>query len=215
MYLDVSCHDRLETEDSVRDALFGAIKHNLKGVSINTYFLQPMKDFIVEGMALSVPIDYPYGASEASVRSHSVLTAIRKGANTIDLVGNNNLLANEKMGKFYDDVEGIQALCKENGVTLRVMLEYRLYEPEKVVRIGSGLRELGIEYIFPATGSQPDDWTENLIMAVDLTKTGLKVITNGNIWKKKFVDTIRESEVFGARLPCYSAVKNIFELNGV
>jgi hypothetical protein len=53
------------------------------------------------------------------------------------------------------------------------------------------------------------------MIAVDLTKTGLKVITNGNIWKKKFVDTIRESEVFGARLPCYSAVKNIFELNGV
>ena len=53
-------------------------------------------------------------------------------------------------------------------------------------------------------------------MAVELTaKSGLKVITNGNIWKKKQYDAVMESEIFGVRFSSKGQVENTFSKIGV
>lgn len=210
MYIDLSCYDRDETDESVRKAIFCAVDKVLNGISIHPYFIKDNKGFLSEGMILSSPIDFPHGVSDISVRSHATLAAIRKGANAIDLVANNSLLSNEKMGKFYDDIESIHKICVENNVTTRIMLEYRLYDPDKVVRICNGIRELGIEYIFPATATSVDSWDDNLAIAIEITrKANIKVITNGNIWKKQHYNFIKGTEVFGVRFQSYSSLENI------
>jgi len=210
MYLEVSCHDKLATDEIVRKVSFASVEKLLNGVSVHTYYLKTVKEFLIKDMILSSPVDFPYGVSETSVRSHGTLAAIRRGANTIDLVGNSNMLANEKVGKFYDDIDTIKAICVENNVTLRVMLEYRLFEPEKVVRIANGIREIGIEYVLPSTSTGVDPWDDNLAMSALITeKASIKVITSGNIWKATHLESIRASNVFGARFSSLESLINI------
>lgn len=200
MYHDLSIHDRISTVDDVREGMFIAIKHGLTSLSIYPFFLQQMKDFVLEGTILSCPVDFPYGLQDSVMRNHAVLSAIRKGANAIDLVANSHLLCNAKNSKFFDDVETSKKICDENKVLLRIMLEYRMFESKRLVKTGCGLKELGIEHVIPATGEGLDTWYDNLQISMELTdKCGLKVITNGNIWTEKQYQSIKDSGVFGVR----------------
>ncbi len=211
MYHELSCYSRTDTEDSVREAIFNAINQKFNGVSMLPYFLQSMQDFLVEGMDVACAIDYPYGTSDASVRSHAVLAAIRKGANTIDLIANSNLLCSKKHLKFFDEIEAMLRITTENNVTLRIILEYRLFNPKEMVNLCNGLREVKIEYIIPSTGAFVDSWDDNLLISTELTKKcKIKVITNGNIWKKSQYDSIIKAKIFGIRLSSNSAMKSVF-----
>ena len=211
MYLDISCYDTLETEETVRKALFHGLNVGFHGVSVFPYFVQSVKDFILNGVVLAVPIDYPYGISDPTVRCHAALSAIRKGANSLDVVANNIFLANDKWAKFGEDISSILNICIENGVQLRVLFEYRKYELEKIIKAANMLREIGVDYVFPGTGAIIDNWEDNLLAAIEIgTKADIKVITNGNIWKKSYYDSCIESKVYGIRLSSESAIRNVF-----
>lgn len=211
MYRDVSCFDRTDTEETVRETLFAAAKAGFQSISVPSFFLSPMKEFVVDGIKISCPIDYPYGTADTAVRSHAILAAIRKGATQIDLVANNSLIANKKYPKFYEDIESAYKTCTENRATLRILFEYRFYDTKEMVALGNGVREIGIEEVFPATGSHLDEWQDNLMISATLrAKCGLNVITNGNLWKKSQYDALVEADVFGVRFSCKDAIKNIF-----
>jgi deoxyribose-phosphate aldolase len=212
MYKDVTCYNCTDTSDDVRETLFSAIDKELSGISIFAPLITSIKDFLVDGLTLSCPIDYPYGVSDTAIRTHATLAALRKGANAIDLVASNILLFNKQANKFCDDVDSVKKVCDENGSTLRLMLDYRLYDYTTMIKIGNLLKELKIEYIIPATGRLIDAWDDNLAISIEMSnKTGLKVITNGNIWKRSQYDLIAKSGVFGVRFNNAGALKNIFK----
>ncbi len=211
MYIDISCHSRTTNDNEVREALFKGIQKNVNGIALLPNFLLSTKDFIVEGMDLSCLIDYPYGASDLAVRSHATLSAIRKGATTIDLVANTGLYFNSKSGKFFEDIEAIYNLCEEHNILLRVMLEYRLFEPDRLINLVNSIREIGIEYVIPSTGSHLDSWEDNLLTSVELTqKASVNVITNGVIINKKQLAIVKESKVFGLRFSSISLFDTLF-----
>jgi deoxyribose-phosphate aldolase len=216
VYHDLSIHDRIYTVDDVRETLFIAMKYGVTSLSVFPFFLQPIKDFVLDGTILACPIDFPYGLQDVNVRDHAILAAIRKGANTIDLVANSNLMIQSKNVKFFDDIEAAKAICVENKVTLRIMLEYRLFEPKKVLKVGHGLKELGIEYIIPATGEGMDEWHDNLQIGMELTnKCDIKVITNGNVWTERQYNSIKESGIFGIRFNKTAILQSVLRPIGV
>lgn len=200
MYRDIICNSRILNDNDVREALFTGIKQNINGIVLLPNFVQSTKDFVPAGMDISCLVDYPYGASETSVRSHAALAAIRKGANTLDLVVNSSLIFNSQRGKFYDDIEAILNLCKEHDTTLRLVFEYRLFEYQDLINICNVVREMGIEYVTPSTSSQMDSWDDNLAISVALTtKCSINVIMNGKTATQKQYDMARATKVFGIR----------------
>lgn len=213
MYKELAQHSRLSTDAEVQEAVFAAVNLDFAGISTLPYFLSSIKDFIVDGMDLAIPVDFPYGCSESDVKNHAMINSIRRGCNTIDFVGNTLLASNSKNVKFLDEVEKAYGMCRDKDVVLRVMVEYRLYKYEDLIAIAGGIKEIGIEYVIPATGEGLDTWDDNLAISVVLQeKTGVKVITNGNIWKKGHVEAIEMAKVFGMRLHSLAAIRNIFDL---
>ena len=209
MYHELVCYDRTALDEEVRTDMFAAVKYEFNSIAVLPCYLQVAKESIVEGMDISAVIDFPYGVSDMPIRSHAIISAIRKGSTIIDLVVNNVYFINKKYDKFYDDIESASVICKENRVLLRAILEYRLFEYSDIVKMGNGLREVNIEYIIPSTNSQLDVWDDNLAISIELTeKAKTKVITNGNIWKKEQYQSIKKSGVFGVRLSG-SAIENI------
>jgi len=210
MYIDIAPNSRMLTDDDIRETLFAGVKKRVNGISVLPQFLPAIKDFVPDGMDLGCFVDYPYGSSDTSVRSHAALTSIRKGASNLDLLANCSLLINRKYGRFYEDIEAILNLALQHKTVIRLVLEYRLFEYKTVLEIGNVVREMGIEYIIPSSGSQVDSWDDNLAISVELSrKSNINVITNGGVRTKKQFDTIVESNVFGVRFFSHKVAEDI------
>lgn len=211
MYVELASLDKMTDEKQCRDFVFAASKLSLNGVSVLPSYLAETKQYVPD-MVLSTPIDYPHGTEESGVRAHAVLSAIRHGANAIDLVMNSSLMVNNKTQKLLTDLEGCLAICREKDVTMRVMMEYRAFEDKNVFMAAIDiLNAIGVEYVFPATGSRLDNFNDNLIAAkIIMSKSKLNVITNGNVLTKEQYEIVKKSGVFGIRFTSIPIVKTIF-----
>ena len=211
MYVDLAFLTKTATEEETRKAVFTASECNLNGICILSAYIGQMREFVPD-MILSCPIDYPQGSSDIKVRNHAIISALRKGANAVDLVLNHPLAMNRKMNELIEDISSNLQICKEYGASLRMMMEYRMFEDANLFfDIASLLKEVGVEYVFPATGHRLDNYRDNLICGkVTFEKSGLKVICNGNISSKKQYEEIKKSQVFGVRLTSLPIIKEIF-----
>ena len=201
MYIDLACHDIETTKQDVQKATFVAIENDLNGISILPYFISFAKEFIYNGMTFSCPIDYPDGLNETKIRNHEVLSAIRHGVNTVDLVIQKHHIINSEFKKISDDILSNKKICEDNNTTLRVMLEYRIFSKENLNKCIIILKETGITTMFPSTGHMLDNLVDNLVIGVNTQNDfGIDAIVNGNLWRPDQFQMIQKSEVFGVRL---------------
>ena len=212
MYKEISCYDKDTTEHTVQESIFTALEHNFDGVSVPQYYLPIATNLIPAGFVVASSVDYPGGLSSVSVRCHSILATSRRGANAIDLVANSNLLLNRRFKKFKEDIESCHRVCKDNGCSLRVMLEYRIYDRNSLLITACELlKDIGIDYIFLATGSTVNPLTDCILVGHFVQKTkNLNVICNASVWKPSDYEKVENSGIFGVRIKSINAVKNIF-----
>jgi len=204
MFKEINLYEKDATKDSVIKNVFKIINYNLDGINVSLNYISEVRDIIPKesNLILSCPVDYPDGLSDTKHRQHQTITAIRKGANCIDLVINPIYLLNEQRNVIYSDIETQSKICKDNNILLRIMLEYRHFSKETYYDLIRLCRILKIKYIFPSTGNFADDYEDNLIMGkmINSIYSGVKVITNGNIWKKEQYELIKRSGIYGIRL---------------
>lgn len=212
MYNELQIYSRELTQDKAREEMFVAIKHGFSGISTSIYFIPSMVEIIPTGMVLSCAVSYPDGTLDTKIKQHETLSAIRKGANAIDFVLNPHLISAKKMQEMCDDILANLEICKENNATLRVMMEYRVFEPSLLLDICYLVRECGVEYAFPSSGHMLDNSTDNLLMSMAIQKAGLQAITNGNIYKKDQYSSVLKSGIFGVRFKSAQAISNILTL---
>jgi len=212
MYKEISCYDKDATEHAVQEAIFTALSHGFDGVSVPSYYLPLAKDLIPEGFVVASSVDYPGGLSSTSVKCHSTINVIRAGANAVDLVTNSNLLINRRFKRFKKDIESNYEICKDNNCSLRVMLEYRTYDKNSLILAACDIiREVGVEYLFPSTGSMVSDLDDSVVIGFAIQKRkNLNIICNANIWRLEDYEKVEQSGVVGVRIKNRNAVKNIF-----
>jgi deoxyribose-phosphate aldolase len=202
IYKEVKIYGTNISENEVIDRSFKSIEYGVSGLSVSPNYVSKLSHIIPDPILIACPIDYPYGLSSTKIRQHETLSAIRSGATAIDLVVNPIYIINGEKQKISDDLEANKAICKENGVLFRIMLEYRQFDDDVYFELVKLCKYLRIEYIFPSTGNFVDDYLDNLIMCSliqDICKAA-NVITNGNIWKKEHYDVIEKSNIYGIQL---------------
>jgi len=201
MYKELCVHKNDILIEDVQKRILSAISRGVHGISVLPYFLPHIVEIIPSGLTLTVPIDYPFGTSTTRLRQHASIAALRKGANTIDLVLNTLDIINNKFDKIETDLISHTKICKERNSSLRIIFEYRILTKEKLYKVCRMVKLYKVEYVLPSTGFMVDECTDNLITSLELQKKfGFKVITNGNLWLQSQYDTIQKSTVFGVRL---------------
>lgn len=211
MYKELFFYDQSISKDDVQQAIFFVINKEFNGICIPSTFIPFVKDFVQPGINFACPIDYPNGLGDKKVRTHAILSAIKKGVNTIDLVVNLPLfIRNEK--RELKDLVGNLNLCNDNNTILRVMFEHRLVEKDQIIHVARVLDKIGIEYLLPSTGHIFDDPIDNLITCVNITNhtKNMHLIANGNITTKQHYDNIQKSGVFGVRFNSINIIKHVF-----
>ena len=95
-YHEINLYAKDKSEKEILQNTFQALEANVDGISTNIVHLPAVKNILPNDKTLSCPIDYPNGLNDTSMRQHSVITAIRKGANVIDLVVNSIFIVDKK-----------------------------------------------------------------------------------------------------------------------
>jgi len=197
-YTEYACYNEPNSEQ-LRKNVFEALKYNINGISIPIYFLGNISSLIPEGITLGCPVDWPCGNNATTIRNHAAIYAINHGANALDLVSSGYMFINDH-SEYVEDIKSHIKICKDRGVTLRVMLEYRRHFPAQTLDMALALSELGVDYIFPSTGDKLDDFSDNLIVSHRIsTMYTTPAIFNGNIFTQKQYKILCESRVHGVR----------------
>jgi deoxyribose-phosphate aldolase len=200
MYIEYACLDYSLTEIETQSNIEYAIKNGINNIALHPYSITSTKN-LHPNINISCQLDYPYGLSDIKSRNFMVTQACKSGASTIDIVSPNKILTNRKYDKFREDIRSNLEICKEHSVSLRYILEYRVFSHEVLAKVCQILKTLEINTVLPSSGIFLDDINDNLIVCNFLnTKSGINVICNGNIYTAKHIQNTMLSTNNGLRL---------------
>jgi len=213
VYIEYACYDE-QVEADVRKNVFRALDLGVHGISVPHIFLGKLSDILAEGTVISAPIDYPLGKSDPKIRQHTILKAIHCGANAIDLVAQSVLILNDRVNEYIADISSAKRICDDNGVTLRVMIDYRVIDWPLIVESCVICKTLNIEYLFMSNGHYVDDYRDNMLLCHQIHKDyNISTICNGNIYMPQHLEMIRKAKVFGARFHKITALERCLVYN--
>lgn len=212
MYIELSALNNSLNKEEIRQHIFSAASLHLDGVCVFPSYVAYAKEFTIEGLHISTTIDYPSGLSNTSTRNHAVLTSIRNGAKNVDLTLNHSYIINNQIDKLVKDIATNLAICQDNNVFLRAILEYKLFDnTDLLLDTISLLKELGVPKIIPSSGSILDSFLDNLIIAkIASSKIGIDSITNGGIVSKDQYELVKESKIYGLRVNSIQVAERLF-----
>ncbi|NDB60332.1 hypothetical protein EB001_18035, partial [bacterium] len=206
-------HNEAETKDLVTKLVQ---RNHINSITAPPYLTKLVKSIIGDKpIDFSCLVDYPLGISDSKTREFATTQAIKSGVNAIDIVIPQNLAANRKYDKIREDVRNITSIANEKNVTVRYILEYRVFDHHCLKKICEIFETLNVNYIFPSSGYFLDNLADNIIASVFLHQhsKNLKIICSGNIWNTKHFETIQKSGLFGFRTNSYHAIENFVIFN--
>jgi deoxyribose-phosphate aldolase len=189
------------SEHQVKE-VFKAIDLGVDGIAVPLYVLRKICPFL-KGIPMSIATssDFPNGYGDRKLRVHETLTALKSGANKIDLVASPFFIKDERYLDLLEDLKTHKRACDDHGAELRVIINHGLYPLKKSIGIAHVIEDSGAKFVIPASGFHNDDIYDNLLAAASIeSKTGLMAISNGYIWLEKQYKAAIESGIFGLRV---------------
>lgn len=207
--IEYATFDIAANEQEFKDILVKTNKYTISTLSTLPYYIKCAKNIISQEIFVACPIDYPCGILDLKSRIMATESAIKAGANIIDMVVPSHYLSNRKYDKFRDDVKNIKAMTDHYSVTLRYILEYRVYSYELLYRICQILIDNEINTVLPSTGFGLDEISDNIIAAALINKKlpSLKIVCNGNIWTTKHIELIQKANLPSIRVNSINALE--------
>lgn len=143
-------------------------------------------------------IDYPLAFGLDDNRISQINEAASLGADYVCISVPFHLIINRKYTKFKEEIKKNLNLCISKNINIRYILEYRKFDHQLLSKVCDILMNEGVNCIYPSTGFFLDNIEDNIIACAYLTsKTGIKTIVNGNIWKKDQIDNLLKIKPFG------------------
>lgn len=200
MLTELACYNQDSTYDDIMMAVFVAAEKDVNSVAIPSGFMSRVNDFLKD-QKFSAAIDFPYGLSGTQVRLHEIILAIRQGASFIDLVINNSYIKEENWRKIREDLKACLAICNENNVELRAVIEYRLFPLKTVLMMCDLLSIAGVYNVVNSTGFVADDISDNAIVSHQMQqKTGVLVTSCVRAFTEKHIKTFQDMDIHTLRL---------------
>lgn len=205
---DISCND---TE--FKEEISQVCKFNLDAISVLPQTLRIARSIIPSNISVSSPIDYPIGILDTKSRISQIEYAAKNGANKIDILIPTHSVCNRKYDKFRDDIKFNMELCNKLNISIRYILEYRVFTYETLYKIAQIIESYGIKEILPSSGYRLDNITDNILASVMINKKvpNINIICNGNVWNNYQIDNIIKSNLYGLRVNSINSLKLVFQ----
>lgn len=217
MIIEYAFYDTASNELETKETIEKISKFHIDTLSVLPFNLRLAKNVLQSShnshTALSCPIDYPLGILDAKSRNDSILFSIKNGVKIIDMVCPVYFLCNRKYDKFREDIKNSQNLCLEHNVSLRYILEYRVYSYDLLYKVSQILLDNGINTIYPSTGYMLDDISDNILASALINKKlpNINIISNGNFWTDAHAQLVKKANLFGIRVNSLNALEILYK----
>lgn len=202
MIIEYAHYDLASNDTEIKEELIQASKFAISTISVLPQSLKLAKSVIPEHILISSPIDYPTGCSDLRSRLNMCEYAIKNGAVKLDVVVPTHAICNRKYEKFRDDIKSILDLSIVHNVSVRYILEYRIFTYETLYKVAQILETFGVGEVFPSSGFFLDNITDNILAAGMINKKvpKMNIICNGNIWNLDQIGNINKLNLYGIRV---------------
>ena len=197
------------TRDDITRVCREAKKYNFASVCVNPYWA-PLVAAELAGTPVKVctVVGFPLGANTAEVKRTEALTAIRAGAQEIDMVTNVGALRSGDYDVVRADIQGVVEASHALGAIVKVILETALLDDNQKAVACTLAKLAGADFVKTSTGFGPGGATAHdiaLMRSVVGGKMGVKA--SGGI--RTLEDVKKMTEAGASRIGASASVKII------
>lgn len=212
MIIEFSAYDLATSDEELKNTLKEIQSINVNTICVFLNHIKLVKNNISENIKVSTSVDYPLGISDTKTRLVAIESAIKHGADIINLVAQPYYLCNRKYDKFRDDIKQSQELCQKYNIPIRYILEYRIFTYDLLYKVSQILSAAGVDTIYPSSGYLLDDINDNILAAALINKKiPINIICNGNVWNHDQIKNIYKANLFGIKVNSINALKLLEE----
>ncbi len=180
--------------------VFHAIKNKIHSISVSLDYASELINLIdISTIDLSVCIDYPFGNETLKNKKHLITNAYRKGIKTIDIVINENMIANNS--KLISDLVEISKISQSFDSNFSIIPNIEVDKHKDYVDLCYEIQSLNIKHVYTSTGLSVDDYIDGIILCEMIQQnTILTPILSSQLWNAEQFETIKLSNIYGVRL---------------
>lgn len=141
------------TRDEIVKVCQEARQHSFASVCVNPYWV-PVVAAELAGSKVKVctVVGFPLGATPTASKIAEAETAIRAGAQEVDMVLNIGALRSGDTDTVRADIAGVAAACHRHGAILKVILETALLDDNQKVTACSLAKQANADFVKTSTG---------------------------------------------------------------
>ena len=196
------------TKDDLIKLFNEAKEHKFLGVCVNPAYVSLAKENLAgSGVKIVTVVGFPLGASKSEVTAFEAKTAIKDGADEIDMVMNVSAMKSKDYDYIVRDVKMVKEACGKTN--LKVILETDLLTKEEIakacelcVEAGADLVKTSTGFVKGGVGAKPEDVK---IMHDIVAPHGMEVKASGGVRSKE--DAIAVIEAGATRIGTSSGIK--------
>ena len=189
-----------------------AKEYDFLGVCVNSAYVKLAKECLKgSNVKIVTVVGFPLGACNSETKAFEAKTAIRDGADEIDMVINVSALKDKDYEYVLDDIKSVKNECK--NVKLKVIIETDLLTKEEIVKAcelcveaKADLVKTSTGFVKNGVGAKPEDVK---IMSDTVSKYGLEVKASGGVRSKEAALAVIEAGA--TRIGTSSGVKIVSE----
>ncbi len=138
------------TWDDIRQICDEGIKYGAASICIPPCFVGQAKDYVGERIKICTVIGFPNGYNTADVKAYEAKTAVKDGADEIDMVINRGDVKAKKYASILKEINKIKDAC--GGALLKVIIETCDLTEEEKINMCRVVEQSDADFIKTSTG---------------------------------------------------------------
>ena len=138
------------TFDDIKKICDDAVKYSTASVCIPPCYVFDTKNYIEDRMKICTVIGFPNGYNDTEIKKFETSSALKSGADEIDMVINIGALKDKKYDYVLKEIAEIKGICGEK--ILKVIIETCLLTEEEKIKMCEIVSGSGADFIKTSTG---------------------------------------------------------------
>ncbi len=150
-YIDHTCLKPNALDKDIEKLCNEAIQYRFKSVCVNPGYVKLARNLLKNSEILTCTvIGFPLGATTTKAKVEETLSALKDGADEIDMVINISRAKEHDYKYIENEIRLVRQACK--GHTLKVILETCLLTDEEIVATSLASKAAGADFVKTSTG---------------------------------------------------------------
>lgn len=193
--------------DDIDQLVEETLTHNFVGICVPPYWVKKVKrDLGKAPVQLVTVIGFPLGYNRAEVKMKEIESALKEGANELDIVVNLTAIKSKAYPWIKQEMSWFSKFIHEHEAMMKVILETAYLSNEEIIEATKACVDAGVDFMKTSTGFAPEGAkVEHVQLLSKITPDTVGVKASGGI--RSFEKAIAMIEAGAERIGTSSGIK--------